>query len=426
MKKILKFISSMRFAVILLVLLSVACVFGSLVTQNQTYDWYALRYGDRTAGLIIALQLDDAFHSVWFIVITAFLCLNLLLCNVIRLPQLLSRTKAFSQPDSLLKSAAGAEDIQDPARIFSRFHMPKPKAGQTADGREYLYSAKNGAGLWGAWICHVGILLLIAGFSLGQMTKKEYTVYGVPGDTKAIGDTGMLLTIDDFQVDLREDDTVSQYTAAITVSDGEETQSAEISVNNPASLHGMKFYQNSTGWAADVSIEKDGKPLQEQILCAGEFVPVQDKPELLIYFNAFYPDYAKGADGMPMTKSGRLDNPAYLYTVYYQGSVLGMNALMEGEDLTIDEYTVHFRNPQNYTLIQIKKDSFAGLALIGGILTMLGLIMAFYLLSLQILAVRSSEEETWKITAVSRKGGAVFRERFEKIMKEEKNEHRPA
>ena len=65
-------------------------------------------------------------------------------------------------------------------------------------------------------------------------------------------------------------------------------------------------------------------------------------------------------------------------------------------------------------------------ALIGGILTMLGLIMAFYLLPLQILAVRAPEEETWKITAVSRKGGAVFRERFEKIMKEGKNEHRPA
>ena len=36
-KKLWKFISSMRFAIALLVLLAVACSISSLVTQNQTY-----------------------------------------------------------------------------------------------------------------------------------------------------------------------------------------------------------------------------------------------------------------------------------------------------------------------------------------------------------------------------------------------------
>ena len=89
----------------------------------------------------------------------------------------------------------------------------------SADGREALFASKHRVGLWGAWVCHLGILLLILGFGLGQMTQKLYTVYGVPGTTRPIGDTEKALTIDDFRVDLRPDDTVEQYTADITVRD---------------------------------------------------------------------------------------------------------------------------------------------------------------------------------------------------------------
>ena len=72
------------------------------------------------------------------------------------------------------------------------------------------------------------ILLLILGFSLGQMTQRQYTVYGMPGQSRAIGDTGMILTIDDFIVDLRDDDTVAQYTAHITVRDPSNPQDAHL------------------------------------------------------------------------------------------------------------------------------------------------------------------------------------------------------
>ena len=122
-KRFFRFISSMKFAIILLVILAIMCSIGSLVTQNQSYSWYAARYSERTAALIIALHLDDAFHSWYFILITAFLCINLLFCNIIRLPGLVKRTRN----------------------------------GGTL--RERL-------GIWGAWITHVGVLLLILGFGL--------------------------------------------------------------------------------------------------------------------------------------------------------------------------------------------------------------------------------------------------------------------
>lgn len=337
-KKILKFISSMRFAIILLVILALTCTVGSFITQKQTYVWYGARYGERTAALIIALHLDDVFHSWYFILISAFLCLNLLLCNVIRLPGLIKRSKSAS-------------------------------------------TFRSALGVWGAWITHVGVLLLLLGYSLGQMTYQEFAAYGVPGQSMAIGDTGLVLTIDDFRIDLREDDTVEQYTSDITVYDiakSSEGKSSSVSVNHPADLYGLRFYQNSTGWAAKISVSKGGEPLQENIVCAGDYLAVADLPDLVVYFNAFYPDYVLVTGQGPATLSSKLNNPGYLYSIYYQGQLIGMNVLLKDDALTIDDYSVRFTEPQSYTLLQIKKDSFTPLAFAGGIIVLLGLFLSFY------------------------------------------------
>ena len=416
-KKTWKFISSMRFAIILLLLLAVACSVSSLVTQGQSYEWYAQRYSGRTAALILALGLDDAFHSAWFIAITAFLCLNLLLCNLLRLPQLVRRTRLEGDAARALTGEGDvrAAGVADPQALFARMGMPKPAALAAADGRQALFAAKHRAGLWGAWVCHLGILLLILGFGLGQMTQAQYAVYGVPGQTRPIGDTGYMLRIDDFRIDRREDGSVEQYSADITVvntaSYGPDGGSATISVNHPAALGGMKFYQNSTGWAATVNVLKDGAPLQQEALCAGEYLPVADKPELVIMLNALYPDYVMTPGVGPGTASDRLNNPAYLYSVYYKEQLLGMNALMAGEELTIDEYTVTFTDPRPYTLIQIKRDRFTALALAGGLATMLGLLLALYLQPARMWALRQADGG-WSVYGQCRKGGALFRERF--------------
>ncbi len=412
LKKIWKFISSMQFAIGLLLVLALACSVGSVITQGQPYAVYAEQYGERMAGAILALQLDDLFHSWWFVVLSAFLCLNLLLCNLIRLPSILKMMKHEADPANSVgkDGSVSVSGIKDPDAFFKSMGFFKVQSGENE--KTWKFSVKNRIGLWGAWVCHLGILLLILGFGLGQATKEVYTVYGLPGDSRAVGETGIILSIDSFDIGLREDETVEQYTAGITArrpADGAE-ESASISVNHPAKLLGMTFYQNSTGWAADIHITKDGEPLQDEVLYVGEYVPVADMPNLVIYLNAFYPDYVLGDSG-PMSASSSINNPAYLYSVYYQGQMLGMNALLESEELTIDEYTVTFDNPRNYTLIQVKRDRFTFLALLGGLVVMFGLIFAFYTQEAKVWAVKD-EDGTWTAYGTSRKGGVLFGEQF--------------
>ena len=422
LKKIWKFLSSMTFAIILLALLCAACAGASFLPQGETFEWYAAAYSETAAAWIIALQLNDAFHSWWFIAIAAFLCANLLLCNVLRLKGLVQRTKSAADPARAirLEPDAAAAGIAQPRSVFRRLGMPNPSE-HTVEDRTVLLSGKNRVGLWGAWVCHVGILLLILGFGLGQFTKAEYFVYGVPGQTKPIDETGLMLTIDDFRIGLREDDTVEQYTAEIRVQNaatGEE-QRAAISVNHPGRLFGMSFYQNATGWAARISVEKDGVPLQSEVVCAGEVLPIADQPALVIYFSAFYPDYVYVPGEGPRTASGLLNHPAYLYAVYYNGELIGMNVLEADDTIRIDGDTEQFSDPQSYTLLQIKRDSFTWLALIGGLVTLIGLLLAFYVLPQTVWAVLE-EDGTWTVSGVSAKRRTMLREELQRAADEAK------
>ena len=420
-KKIGKFLSSMPFAIALLVVLAAACAFCSTVEQGQNYEYYAAQYGERTAGMILALRLDDAFRSLWFIGLTAALCLNLLCCNLIRLPALLKRFRAFADPERLIASGGDGPEAcgRDPENLLKALGMPPAKETAAADGRKVLYSVRNRAGLWGAWVCHLGILLLILGFALGQVTGQQFTVYALPGQTKPLGNTGLQVTVNDFRAELREDGSAEQFTADLTVRDpaaGTE-ESAAASVNAPAILYGYKFFQNSYGWGADIRITKDGQPLQTEAVCAGDFLAVKDKPELVIYFQTFYPDYVMVQGSGPSTQSMLPKNPAYLYQVYYQKQLLGMNVLEGSEELTIDEYAVVFEKPRNYTLLAVKRDRFTWLVLVGGMITLLGLVLAFYLRPAVLCAVEEADG-TWRVRAQSRKGGVLFREAFEKAAKE--------
>lgn len=424
MKKILKFLSSMAFAITLLVVLSAVCVIASFVTQGQSYGWYAEAYSEGAARLIVGLGLDDAFHSWWLLTLTAFLCGNLLLCNLTRLKPLIARTKREADPKAALNGPAdaAASGVADPLPVFEKLRLPQPKAHE-AEGQKVLFSGKNRLGLWGPWVCHLGILLLIVGFTLGQMLHREYTVYGVPGDTKPIGDTGYYLTIDDFEVQLRDDDTVAQYVAEISVfrapqgsTTVPDSKSATVSVNHPARLYGFKVYQNSTGYAARIRVDEDGTPLQTGIVCAGEGVEIADAPGLNVYLNAFYPDFCLQPGVGPTTLSGRMNNPAYLYSITYRDSMVGMNYWQETDDpITVNDYAITFSEPQSYTLLQVKVDRFQGLALLGGLVTLLGLVFAFYLLPVKAWAVRA-EDGTWTVYGQSRKGGALFREEFDRAV----------
>ena len=412
LKKTVRFLRSMKCAVLLLIILVLACTAGSLIPQGEILSYYTANYPETAAGLIMFLGLDDVFHCVWFVILTLFLCLNLLLCNVMHFPRLIGQMKSGFAPEKCVRGGGTVYLVRETEPVFAGmgFHRVQETV---SDGKMLRYARRNSAGIWGAWLCHLGMLVIIAGFGLGQLLQTEYAVYGVAGQTKQIGGTEYELTIDDFQILLREDDTVEQYQADITVTETgtKKTASAVTRVNAPASLFGMKFYQNSTGWAAGVSVWKGEEKIQEELLCAGEYLKTEGKEELILMLRSFYPDYIQDEAGNPATATSSLKNPAYLYALYYNDDVLGMNVLHDGEKITVDDYTYVFHDPKPYTLIQVKKDPFQWLAALGGLLVVAALILAFYVRPEEMWAVRT-ESGVWAVSGRCRKAGAMFEEKL--------------
>lgn len=414
---------SMKTAIAILLLLIAACVAGSVIPQGELESYYSDLYPGNPGRLILLLGLNDVFHSLWFLMLTGFLCVNLLGCNLLRFPVMLRQSREAYTLDRCLKGWNGETVLytRHPEELFHSMGFARTETG-THQGRPCRYGVRHRLGLWGAWLTHLGMLIIIVGFALGQWMTVKYTVYGVPGTTKPVGETGYTLTIEDFSVEVRPDNTVEQYTARLTMQDPSgKSQGGVASVNHPLTLFGMKLYQNSMGWAAQVDILKNGEPLQAQVLCTGEFVAVADKPELAVMFNTFYPDLVMDANGMPASASGSPDNPGYLYTIYYRSEVVGMNVLKAGEEITIDEYTVRFSNPRHYTLIQIKKDPFTWLALLGGVVMLLALFIAFYLRTEELWAVEQPDDR-WAVAGRSRKGGVIFQEKLKDAVKSMKTE----
>lgn len=419
------FLCSMKCAVGVLIILAAACTVGSLIPQGQGTAYYTANYSSTLAGAVLLLGLDDIFHCWWFVGLTLLLCVNLLCCNVLRFPGLAKKQKAGFCPESCLAAWDKTPAVtlnREPDSLFLRMGFRRLQKVSTLEGRECLYASKNQAGIWGPWLCHLGMLIIIAGFGLGQIFQTVYTVYGVPGQRKAIGDMSYEMRIDEFAVELREDATVEQYRTGFTVLDGEygDEYSAVTMVNKPATVKGMRFYQNSTGWAASLDILKGGEKIQEELLCAGEFARVSGKEELAVVLTAFYPDYYEDENGQPMTLTPKLSNPAYLYTLYYQDKILGMNVLTDDQVISVEDYTFVFHDPQQYTLIQVKRDPFGWLAAIGGLVVIVSLILAFYVRPAELWAVKD-ENGTWAVAGRSRKGGAMF---IEEIRQEAEKENR--
>ena len=74
-KKLLRFLRSMTFGMILLGLILLCSFPGSVIAQGNTPDWYVETYPD-WHGVILKLGLDDVFDSWYFVMLLALLCLG--------------------------------------------------------------------------------------------------------------------------------------------------------------------------------------------------------------------------------------------------------------------------------------------------------------------------------------------------------------
>ena len=248
-------------------------------------------------------------------------------------------------------------------------------------------------------------MLIVLGYALGQMTLFSAEVYGTPGQTKPIENTQYNVTIDGFTTQRNETGFIEQYVTALTVKNTQtcEAQSGTSSVNHPAVLEGYKFYQTASGDAVRVTISEDGVPFESADLCVGEELTIDFLPGFSLFLNAYEPDHT--------------GSPAYQILFFYNGQHMevGKNYFAPGAVIDLNPFAITLSDPIEYTLLRVKKDSFALLVLIGGILTSLGLFFALYVVPETLWAVQD-EDGTWTVNGRSKKLAPLFREQFDRAV----------
>ncbi len=82
--KVWQFLCSVKLAVIIIIVLAVACIIGTIILQQRTPEDYIRKYGEGLTKFFSAIQLTDIFHSYWFALLLVLLCVNLGCCTVKR------------------------------------------------------------------------------------------------------------------------------------------------------------------------------------------------------------------------------------------------------------------------------------------------------------------------------------------------------
>ena len=377
MKKIIRFLRSMQFGMILLVLVIACSVAGSLIVQQREPMEYVNRYGEGAARVILALQLNDVFSSVYFLVLMAALCLNLTLCSLIRLPRTVkAATQLLSRAESApVEHELAPQQVEKVSAYLKQNHYrPREK-----DGRK-IY-VKNLIGFYGSFFTHLSFLLILVVGALAVVTATVTDQTVMPGETLTLAD-GTTITVESFQI---EDETgLLDYASKIVMraADGAKEAAREIRVNEPMSFEGYKVYQQTYGTAGSVEIHNLANGASEVMhLTESCFLTLNGVDGL--FFQALYPGYVKAEDGtvtLITSTSGAYTDPVYDVLSVAEGSMSPVLAF-PGETLTIGDVSFTFQEPVSYPGLRIKHVSTAVLGALYAVFALMvaGLYLCFFM-----------------------------------------------
>jgi cytochrome c biogenesis protein len=261
------FFTSVKLTVVILLCLAAGSAIGTLIEQNQSPEYYIKVYGQFLYSLFYVLDLFDMYHSWWFRLLMAGLCVNIIACSIQRLSAgwnvifpdkpLLNpgRIKAGSTPltfavkKSMDHTAALVLPVIQKAYGFHRVEKTPEAITLTAE--------KNRWTRIGVYVVHLSVILLLAGGLMGSFFGFEGYVNIPEGEsTKEISlrNSGEVLTLpfeircDDFHVSFYASGAPEEYRSRlILIENGKPVVQKDIIVNDPLRYKGISIYQSSYG-----------------------------------------------------------------------------------------------------------------------------------------------------------------------------------
>jgi cytochrome c biogenesis protein len=357
-------LTSMRVALILLFLLSLAAVPGSVIPQTAVdsvkVDEFRQKH-DVLAPVYEKLQLFDVYTSVWFSAIYILLFVSLAGCIVPRTWQFVGQLRSMPPraPRRLDRmpvhatwhTAATPDEVLGAAEeLLGRRRFRVHRDGDAvASEKGYLREAGN-------LVFHVALIVLLLAFAAGQLWKSDGGKLIVQGDgfsntltqyddfkSGSLFDADDLdsfgFSLDGFQATYEESGpskgTARTFRADVSYwqgADGKEKRTA-IRVNHPLEAGDTKVYLNGNGYAPVVSV-KDGKgrtayrgpvaflPQDGNLTSSGvvkvtDYRDAQGRRDQLGFQGFFVPTFGGSGSGTMFSQSPSLNYPVLFLTAYH-------------------------------------------------------------------------------------------------------------
>lgn len=340
-------LSSVRFGIVLLVLLGLACMLGMLIMQ-QSVQGFEKYYAELTPSQRLvygALGFFDIYHTWYFNFLLFTLSLNIVLASIDRLPgtwryfsrKKLGATRAYilGQKLNATLSIEAASRTDAAERVRAACRGRGLKARLTEKGNRTCVFAERGA--WnrlGAYAVHAALLTVFLGFFLtaqygqtgqvplqpgettDEMTKLDFNLDRVSNVTMRLPFT---ITCTDVQQKLIKPEgglsamNTLDWLTRVRIKDETGEHEGLVHLNAPFDYRGYRFFQSSfisQGHARSITLRltgPSGGAAQAVTIERNGSATLPDGTKVA-YLN-FFPDFVMGQGG-PATASDDYNRPA--------------------------------------------------------------------------------------------------------------------
>ncbi len=317
LKTIFKLIGSFRFAILILVLITIACIFGTILPQSN------LKY--RNLFLFKGVgDADSVFHSYWFLFLLILLVLSLTTCAI-------NRTIRFDKTNSKI-----------------------------------VIKGKNTLRTISFLITHTSIIIILIGAVIGRIYGFNEYVFLGKDDVYYLKREKVWIKVNDIILKFNEKFMPIDYKSDISVFSEPELNFLKrevIEVNKPLIFRGVYYYQSSYGVKDIITETICGRGKEMIIITPEEKVEIRKgMPNIIVKNDLIFPDS---------------NNPRAVISYFTNGKVKNYGVIDAKEYTQFMGCLLKIHNVRKYTGIKIKKDPGILLVWIGFIFLSSGIIASF-------------------------------------------------
>ena len=463
-------LSSVRFGVVLLVLLAGACVVGMLVVQVNMdgLDKYYAALTPSQRLLYGGLGFFDIYHTWYFNAMLLVLSLNIILSSIDFFPKAwtyISRKKLDAsahwlsgqeQNATLTLEAESAAEVAEQIRKAARTVNLKARVSEK-NGATFVFGERGAWNRLGAYAVHVALLtIFVGGFmtsrfghtgqmflrpgeTSAEMTEQIFSEEGQPSQVKL--NLPFEVECTDIQQKLLERGgaitpmNTLDWLTRIRIKDPERGETeALVQMSRPYDYRGYRFFQSSftpEGKARQITLSvvpEAGGAAQQLTIHRGGEATLADGTR--VEFKDFFSDFTLEA-GRPATQSPDYNNPAAALRVYNAaGQFERAYAFQQGKaegapmaDRAVNGYKfqlAEFERVGDAHILSVQRDPGASVVYLGFILLTLTLAAVFLFAHQRVWAriePRGTREFEVVIGGNTNRNKLGFEDRFRKLVK---------